>query len=99
MQLGYGLVQTLCTARARRAIRPLKRGMMLNLMAIPHALQMNEIFPTSRTTDDSGRCMLTGGPDVCGSQARVTTLVMAENHTKTKSSGVQRGAVPSRMLL
>ena len=43
---------------------------MLNLMPIPHVLQMNEIFPTSRTTDDSGRRMLTGGPDVCDSQAR-----------------------------
>ena len=52
-----------------------KRGMMLNLMPIPHVLQMNEIFPTSRTTDDSGRCMVTGGADVCDSQAKpgVTT--------------------------
>ena len=64
------------------------RGMMLNLMPIPRVLQ---IFPTSRMTDDSGRRMVTGGPDVCDSQATpgVTTLVMAENHSKTKSSGVQ----------
>ena len=47
-----------------------KRGMMLNLMPIPHVLQMKEIFPTSRTTDDSGRRMLTSGPDVRDSQAR-----------------------------
>ena len=35
--------------------------MMLKLMPIPHVLQMNEIFPTSRTTD-SGRRLLTRDP-------------------------------------
>ena len=63
--------------------------MMLNLMPIPHVLQMNEVFPTSRTTDDSGRRMLTGGPGVRDSQARGNNIVVAENHTQTKSSGVQ----------
>ena len=28
---------------------------MLNLMPIPHVLQMNEIIPMSRTPDTSGR--------------------------------------------
>ena len=53
---------------------------MLNLMPIPHVLQMKEIFSTiqSRITNDSGKRMLTGGPDVRDSQAR-------GNHTKTKS--------------
>ena len=43
---------------------------MLKLLPIPHVLQMNEIFPTSRTTDYSGMRLLTGGPDVRDSQAR-----------------------------
>ena len=47
-----------------------KRGMMLNLMPVPHVFEMNEIIPTSRITDNSGRRVLTGGPDVCDSQAR-----------------------------
>ena len=42
---------------------------MLNLMPIPHAVEMNEIIPMSRTTDNSGRRVLTGGPDVRDSQA------------------------------
>ena len=47
----------------------IKKSMMLNLMLIPYVLQMNEIIPTSRTTDDSCRRMLTSGPDVRDSQA------------------------------
>ena len=39
-------------------------------MPIPHVVQMNEIFPASRTTNDSGKRLLTGGPDVRDSQAR-----------------------------
>ena len=66
-----------------------KRGVMLRLMPIPHVFQMNEIFPTSRTTDNSGSCVLNCGPDVCHPKLGVTTLVMSEIYTKTKSSGVQ----------
>ena len=65
---------------------------MLKLMPIPHVLQMNEIFPMSRTTDNSGRRMITSGLNVwmyVTAKPGVMTLVMAENHTKTKSSGVQ----------
>ena len=39
-----------------------KRGIMLNLMPIPHVFEMSEIIPLSRTTDNSGGRMLTGGP-------------------------------------
>ena len=48
--------------------------MMLNLMPIPHVFQMNEIIPTSRTTDNSGRRLLTGGSDVPHSQARSNNI-------------------------
>ena len=61
---------------------------MLNLMPTPHVLQMNEIFPTIRSTDDSGRRMITGGRDVRGSQVGGNDI-SAKNHTKTKSTGVQ----------
>ena len=37
---------------------------MLDLMPISHVFEINEIIPTSRTTDNSGRRVLTGGPDV-----------------------------------
>ena len=47
-----------------------KRGMMLNLMPILDVFEMKETIPTSRTSEYSGRRVLTGGPDVCGSQAR-----------------------------
>ena len=47
-----------------------KRGMMPNPMPIPHIFEMIEIIPTSRTTNNSGRRVLTGGPDVRDSQAR-----------------------------
>ena len=47
-----------------------KRGVMLNLMPIPHVFEMNEIIPMSRMTDNSGRRMLTSGPDVRDSQSR-----------------------------
>ena len=64
-------------------------------MPIPHVFEMNEIIPTSRTTDESGRHVLTGG--ACSAVDRmyvtakrgVITLVMAENHIKTNSSGLQ----------
>ena len=46
-----------------------KRGMMLNLMPIPHVLEMNEIIPT-RKTDNSGMHALTSGPDVRDIQAK-----------------------------
>ena len=42
---------------------------MLNLMPIPHVFEMNEIAPTSRTTENSGRRLLTGRPDACDNQA------------------------------
>ena len=42
---------------------------MLKPVPIPHVLHMNEIVSTSRTTDNSGRRLLTGGPDVRDSQA------------------------------
>ena len=44
--------------------------MMLNLMPIPHVFQMNDIIPMSRTTNNSGRHLLTTGADVRDSQAR-----------------------------
>ena len=47
-----------------------KRGWMLKLVPIPHVLQMNDIFPTSRTTDNSGARLLTGAPDVRDSEGR-----------------------------
>ena len=36
-------------------------------MPIPHVFQMNEIIPT---TDNSGRRLLTGGPNVRDNQAK-----------------------------
>ena len=47
----------------------MKRGMMLKLMPIPHVLQMNEVIPTSRRTNNGGRRMLTAGSDVRDAQA------------------------------
>ena len=61
------------TKSAAKPQNRVKRGMMLNLMPIPDVFQMNEIIPTGRTCDHGGR----------------TTLVMAENHIKTTSSGLQ----------
>ena len=46
---------------------------MRKLMPIP-VLQMNEIFPMSRTTNNSGRRLLTGGPAVRDSQGRRTDI-------------------------
>ena len=45
-------------------------------------------LPVSRTTNDSGACSSVDRTYV-KAKPGVTTLVMAENHTKTKSSGVQ----------
>ena len=47
---------------------------LLNLMPIPHVFEMNKIIPTSRTTDNSGRRVLTSVPDVHDSQARSNNI-------------------------
>ena len=42
---------------------------MLKLMLVPHVLHLKEIIPTSRSTNNCGGHMFTGGPDVRNSHA------------------------------
>ena len=48
----------------------IKSGIVLNLLPIPHVLQMDVVVPMTRGTNNSGRHMFPSAPNVCDSHAR-----------------------------
>ena len=62
---------------------------MLNILPIPHVLQMDAVVPMTKGTKKFGRHMFPVLRGYVTAMPGITLLAMAENHIRTNSMGLQ----------